>query len=114
MANSGDGHSARPHSSSTTQSSSGPKPAPSYFSGIGNAGHPGYHALCGIGVGITVNGTIYTGTFGHRLTLGIAGFAIRPGDRVVVWNGSSFVSGVQFVSVGGTLVFMTGILIGSS
>ena len=33
---------------------------------IGNAGHPGYRAICGIGVGITVNGTIYTGTFGHR------------------------------------------------
>jgi hypothetical protein len=64
--------------------------APS-VAGIGNAGHPGYHALCGIGVGITVNGTIYTGTFGHRLTLSISGSAIRPGDRVVVWNGSSFV-----------------------
>ena len=64
--------------------------APS-VAGIGNAGHPGYHAICGIGVGITVNGKIYTGTFGHRLTLTIAGFAIRQGDRVVVWNGSSFV-----------------------
>ena len=64
--------------------------APS-VAGIGNAGHPGYHAICGIGVGITVNGKIYTGTFGHRLTLTISGFAIRQGDRVVVWNGSSFV-----------------------
>ena len=64
--------------------------APS-VAGIGNAGHPGYHAICGVGVGITVNGKIYTGTFGHRLTLTIAGFAIRQGDRVVVWNGSSFV-----------------------
>ena len=62
--------------------------APS-VAGIGNAGHPGYHALCGIGVGITVNGTIYTGTFGHRLTLGIAGFAIRPGDRVALWAPNS-------------------------
>ena len=64
--------------------------APS-VAGIGNAGHPGYRAICGVGVGITVNGKIYTGTFGHRLTLTIAGFAIRQGDRVVVWNGSSFV-----------------------
>jgi len=64
--------------------------APS-VAGIGNAGHPGFHAICGVGVGITVNGKIYTGTFGHRLTLSIAGFAIRHGDRVVVWNGSSFV-----------------------
>lgn len=64
--------------------------APS-VAGIGDAGHPGYRAICGIGVGITVNGKIYTGTFGHQLTLTIAGFAIRPGDRVVVWNGSSFV-----------------------
>lgn len=81
--------------------------APS-VAGIGNAGHPGYHAICGIGVGITVNGKIYTGTFGHRLTLTISGFAIRHGDRVVVWNGSSFVFvpatahdfGVQFSFTG--------------
>jgi hypothetical protein len=58
---------------------------------IGNAGHPGYRAICGIGVGITVNGKIYTGTFGHPLSLVISGFAIRRGDRVVVWNGSRFV-----------------------
>ena len=57
---------------------------------IGNAGDPGYRAICGIGIGITVNGTIYTGTFGHQLTLTIPGFAIKHGDRVVLWNGTSF------------------------
>jgi hypothetical protein len=57
---------------------------------IGNAGHPGYRAICGIGIGITVNGTIYTGTFGHQLTVTITGFAIKHGDRVVLWNGTSF------------------------
>jgi hypothetical protein len=75
---------------------------------IGNAGHPGYRAICGIGIGITVNGTIYTGTFGHQLTLTITSFAIKHGDRVVVWNGTSFVfvpstvttSGVQFSFTG--------------
>ena len=50
---------------------------------IGNAGHPGYRAICGIGIGITVNGTIYTGTFGHQLALTITGFAIKHGNRVV-------------------------------
>ena len=58
---------------------------------IGDAGHPGYRAICGIGIGITVNGKIYTGTFGHQLTLTISGFAIKHGDRVVLWNGTSFV-----------------------
>ena len=57
---------------------------------IGNAGHPGYRAICGIGIGITVNGTIYTGTFGHQLTVTITGFAIKHGDRVVLWNGTNF------------------------
>jgi hypothetical protein len=57
---------------------------------IGDAGHPGYRATCGIGIGITVNGTVYTATFGHRLTLTITGFAIKHGDRVVLWNGTSF------------------------
>jgi hypothetical protein len=57
---------------------------------IGNAGHPGYRAICGIGIGITVNGTIYTGTFGHQLTLTITGFAVKHGDRVVHWNGTNF------------------------
>jgi hypothetical protein len=75
---------------------------------IGNAGHPGYRAICGIGIGITVNGTIYTGTFGHQLALTITGFAIKSGDRVVSWNGTSFVfipatvtaAGVQFSFTG--------------
>ena len=57
---------------------------------VGDAGHPGYRATCGIGIGITVNGTIYTGTFGHQLTLTITGFAIKSADRVVLWNGTSF------------------------
>ena len=57
---------------------------------IGDAGHPGYRATCGIGIGVTINGPTYTGTFGHQLTLTIAGFAIKHGDRVVLWNGTSF------------------------
>jgi hypothetical protein len=64
--------------------------APS-VSGIGDGGHPGYHAVCGVGVGITVNGKAYTGTYAHSLTLVISGFLIRPGDRVAVFNGKSFV-----------------------
>ena len=61
------------------------------MSGIGDGGHPGYRAVCGVGVGITVNGHAYTGTFGHSLTLTISGFQIKPGDRVALWNGKTFV-----------------------
>ena len=58
---------------------------------VGNAGHPGDRAVCGVGVLIQVNGTLYTGKFGHSLTLTIAGFGIKPGDRVAVWDGKAFV-----------------------
>ena len=65
--------------------------APS-VTGVGNGGHPGYRAVCGVWCPcITVNGKPYTGTFGHSLTLNISGFDIRPGDRVAVWNGKNFV-----------------------
>jgi hypothetical protein len=63
--------------------------APS-VSGIGDGGHPGYHAVCGVGVGITVNGKAYTGTYGHSLVLTISGFLIRPGDRVAEFDGKTF------------------------
>ena len=64
--------------------------APS-VSGIGNGGHPGYHAVCGVGVGITVNGKQYTGSYGHSLILDISGFQIKSTDRVAVFNGMTFV-----------------------
>jgi hypothetical protein len=64
--------------------------APS-VSGIGDGGHPGYRAVCGVGVGIAVNGQAYTGTYGHSLVLTISGFLVRPGDRVAVFNGKTFV-----------------------
>jgi hypothetical protein len=63
--------------------------APS-VSGIGDGGHPGYHAVCGVGVGITVNGKAYAGTYGHSLVLTISGL-VRPGDRVAEFNGKTFV-----------------------
>ena len=58
---------------------------------IGDGGHPGFRAVCGIGVLIEVNGKPYTGTFGHSLTLDISGVVIKPGARVAVWNGKKFV-----------------------
>jgi hypothetical protein len=64
--------------------------APS-VAGVGNGGHPGFRTVCGAGVLIQVNGKPYTGSFGHSLTLIISGFAIKPGDRVAVWNGKTFV-----------------------
>jgi hypothetical protein len=63
--------------------------APS-VSGIGDGGHPGYHAVCGVGVSITVNGKAYAGKYGHSLALTISGF-VRPGDRVAEFNGKTFV-----------------------
>jgi hypothetical protein len=60
-------------------------------SGVGDAGHPGDRAVCGVGVLVQVNGTVYTGNFGHSLTLTITGSSIKAGDRVAVWNGQAFV-----------------------
>jgi hypothetical protein len=58
---------------------------------IGDGGHPGFRAVCGVGILIQVNGKPYTGTFGHSLTLDISGVVIKPGARVAVWNGKRFV-----------------------
>ena len=58
---------------------------------IGDGGQPGYRAVCGVGVLIQVNGQLYTGGFGHSLTLDISGITIRHNARVVVWNGKKFV-----------------------
>ena len=44
--------------------------------GIGDGGQPGYTAVCGVGVLIQINGKLYTGGFGHSLTLDISGFSI--------------------------------------
>ena len=52
---------------------------------------PGYRAIGGVGVLITVNGKPYTGSFGHSLTLRISGPGITPRDRVEAWNGTKFV-----------------------
>ena len=60
-------------------------------SGVGSAGHPGDRALCGVGVLVQVNGTLYTGNFGHSLTLTMTGSGIKAGDRVAAWDGRAFV-----------------------
>ena len=57
---------------------------------IGAGGHPGYRAVGGVGVQVEVNGKPYTGNFGHSLILDISGFAISPGARVGVWDGTEF------------------------
>jgi hypothetical protein len=81
--------------------------APS-VSGVGNGGHPGYRAVCGVGVGITVNGHQYTGAYGHSLILTIAGFLIKPGDRVAVFNGSTFVFTGATVQAGAARISFKG------
>ncbi len=58
--------------------------------GVGSA-DPGYRAVGGVGVLITVNGKPYTGTFGHSLTLDISGAGITSRDRLAAWNGKTFV-----------------------
>ena len=39
---------------------------------------------------IQVNGRTFTGTFAKPITVELSGREIRPGDRVAVWNGTSF------------------------
>jgi hypothetical protein len=58
--------------------------------GVGNSA-PGYRAVAGVGVLITVNGNPYTGPFGHSLTLDISGAQITSRDRLAAWNGTKFV-----------------------
>lgn len=58
--------------------------------GVGNS-VPGYRAVAGVGVLITVNGKPYTGPFGHSLTLDITGATITSRDRLAAWNGKTFV-----------------------
>jgi hypothetical protein len=58
--------------------------------GLGDAGHSGYRSVGGIGILIQVNGKTFTGTFAKPITVEVSGREIRPGDRVAVWNGTSF------------------------
>jgi hypothetical protein len=53
-------------------------------------GSPGYRAVGGVGVLITVNGKPYTGTLNHSLTLDISGAGITSRDHLAAWNGHSF------------------------
>lgn len=57
---------------------------------LGDAGHSGYRSVGGIGILIQVNGRTFTGTFAKPITVELSGREIRPGDRVAVWNGTSF------------------------
>jgi len=57
---------------------------------LGDAGHPGFRAISGVGILIQINGTTYTGPFNRRLVLRITRRGIRPRDRVVVWDGHRF------------------------
>lgn len=58
--------------------------------GIGQAGHSGYRAIGGVGILVQINGKTYTGTFAKPFTVELSGREIRPGDRVAVWNGTTF------------------------
>ncbi len=69
-----------------------------FLTGIGDAGHPGYRAIGGVGIEILVNGKPFTGTLAKPITVEISGRAVRPGDRVAVWNGKTW----QFIGSAAT------------
>lgn len=57
---------------------------------LGDAGHPSYRSVAGVGILIQLNGEADTGTFAQPLTVDLSGREIRPGDQAAVWDGSTF------------------------
>jgi hypothetical protein len=58
--------------------------------GIGTGIRSCWRAVGGVGIVVQINGTTYTGIFAKPFTVELSGREIRPGDRVAVWNGTSF------------------------
>jgi len=59
--------------------------------GIGTGIHSCERAVGGVGIVVQINGKTDTGAFAKPFTVELSGREIRPGDRVAVWNGKSFV-----------------------
>jgi hypothetical protein len=65
--------------------------APS-LAGVGTGGLTGHHAVAGVGVQVTQDGSTYAGHFLKPLTLTMSSSSITSACTVVVWNGAAFVA----------------------
>jgi hypothetical protein len=52
----------------------------------------GFVVVAGVGVGVSVNGTKYAGTFLKPITIDVASSRITASSEVGTWNGSAFVT----------------------
>jgi hypothetical protein len=77
--------------------------APS-LAGVGTGGLAGHHAVAGVGVQVTQDGSTYAGTFLKPLTLTVSSSSITSACTVVVWNGAAFVAAGGTVSAGAATV----------
>ena len=68
--------------------------------GIGNGGFPGYHAVGGIGITISLHGALYRGPLARPIGVTLRSHAIKASSLVVVWDGRRFVESRAHVSPG--------------
>jgi hypothetical protein len=62
---------------------------------------PGFHVVAGAGVGVSLNGSPYPGTFLKPVTVTFSSPMITPASAVVVWNGSAFVTDPSSTAMAG-------------
>jgi hypothetical protein len=62
---------------------------------------PGFHVVAGVGVGISLNGAPYPGTFLKPVTVVFVSPMITPASAVMTWNGSAFVTDPSSIAVPG-------------
>jgi hypothetical protein len=63
---------------------------------------PGFHVVAGVGVGVSLNGSPYPGTFLEPVTVTFSSPRITPTSAVVVWNGSAFVTDPNSTTMAGS------------
>jgi hypothetical protein len=63
---------------------------------------PGFHVVAGAGVGVSLNGSPYPGTFLKPVTVTFSSPKIMPASAVVVWNGSAFVTDPASMAMAGS------------
>jgi len=59
---------------------------------IGDAGIDNYHAVAGLRFIVTVGSSLYSGPFDHFVTFTLTSRSITSASKVVIWNGTSFVT----------------------
>ena len=62
----------------------------------------GFHLVAGVGVGVSLNGAPYPGTFLRPVTVTFSSPMITPASAVVVWNGSAFVTDPNSTTMAGS------------